>query len=524
MNRDDGTWPTDATALLALAKQLSDEIAGLRGQLQLSELENARLKQIVARLKRMQFGRSSERHAGQFALDLDLPVGDEAPLAGPALPAANDDGGTSHPVRRKLPGHLPRMVVRHEPPETGGGCTCPRCGGRLHAIGEDKAEMLDYVPGHFRVIRHVRPRLACRGCEAVVQAPAPSAPIERGLPGPGLLAQVLVSKYCDHVPLYRQARIYARSGVAIDRATMVGWVGKAAWLLRPLAEGIGGHVFAAAKVHADDTPLRVLAPGTGRTATGRIWIYLRDDRASGDPTPPAAVFFYSPDRKGIRPGAHLAPFTGFLQADAYAGYDRLYKGNRIVEVGCWAHARRKVFDVFETTKSPVAEQALAWIKRLYAVEASIRGQPPDRRLAIRQRETAPLLARYREWLVAQRARLPPRGGLSKAFGYTLGHWQALARFTADGRLEADNNAAENLLRGVALGRKNYLFAGSDAGGENAAIVYTLIETAKLNGIEPFAYLSDVLARIADHPIKRIDELLPWNWSPRERQAAGAAAA
>jgi transposase len=525
MNRDDDAWPTDPAALLALAKALNEEIAGLRGRLQLSELENATLKQIVARLKRMQFGRSSERHAGQFAFDLGTSVADEAmPPAEPAPPAANDDGGKIHPARRPLPGHLPRTVVRHEPPDTGGGCTCQRCGGRLHAIGEDKAEVLDYVPGHFRVIRHVRPRLACRGCEAVVQAPAPSSPIERGLPGPGLLAQVLVSKYCDHVPLYRQARIYARSGVTIDRATMVGWVGKAAWLLRPLVESIGLHVFAAAKIHADDTPLRVLAPGTGRTAIGRIWIYLRDGRASGDDTPPAVVFFYSPDRKGIRPAAHLGNYTGFLQADAYAGYDRLYQGNRIVEVGCWAHARRKVFDVFESTKSPIAEQALAWIRQLYAIEASIRGQPPDRRHEVRQQETAPLLARFREWLIEQRAKLPPRGGLSKAFGYILGHWQALVRFTADGRLEADNNAAENVLRGIALGRKNYLFAGSDAGGENAAIIYTLIETAKLNGVEPFAYLSDVLARIADHPIKRIDELLPWNWSPREHQAAGATAA
>jgi len=523
MDRDDETWPTESAALLALAKHLTDVLADLRGRLQLSELENAKLKQVVARLKRMQFGRSSERHAGQFAFELETPgAGEAKPAPEPVPPAANDDGGQIHPVRRPLPDHLPRTVVRHEPQGTGGGCDCPRCGGRLHVIGEDKAEVLDYIPGHFRVIRHVRPRLACRGCEAVVQAPAPSLPIERGLPGPGLLAQVLVSKYCDHVPLYRQARIYARSGVMIDRGTMMGWVGKAAWLLRPLTERIGGHVFAATKIHTDDTPLPVLAPGTGRTATGRIWIYLRDDRASADDTPAAAVFFYSPDRKGMRPAAHLEGFSGFLQADAYAGYDRLYEGGRIVEVGCWAHARRKVFDVFEATSSPIAANALAWIKRFYAIEARIRGQPPGRRHAIRREESAPLLAQFREWLVEQRAKLLPRGGLSVAFGYILAHWEALVRFTTDGRLEADNNAAENVLRGIALGRKNFLFAGSDSGGANAAIVYTLIETAKLNGIEPFAYLSDVLTRIADHPINRIDEFLPWEWAKRQSAEQKAA--
>jgi transposase len=527
MDRDDQTWPTDPAALLARAKELSDAIAELRGRLQLSELENAKLKRIVARFKRMQFGHSSERHAGQFSFDLSAPGEVDAPLPPELLSAVANDGGRKlHPVRRPLPDHLAREIVCHDPPGTvqgtGKGPGCPRCGGRLHAIGEDHAEVLDYIPGRFRVIRHVRPRLACRGCEAVLQAPAPSSPIERGLPGPGLLAQVLVSKYCDHVPLYRQARIYARSGVELDRGTMMGWVGKMAWLLRPLAERIGQHVFAAAKIHADDTPLPVLAPGTGRTATGRIWVYLRDDRASGDVAPPAVTFFYSPDRKGERPQAHLKEFTGYLQADAYAGYDRLYKGNRIIEVGCWAHARRKVFEAFESTRSPIAGEALDWIKRLYAIETRIRGQPPDLRHAARREEAAPLLSQFRDWLIGQRAKLSPRSGLSLAFGYILGHWDALNRYTTDGRLEADNNLAENLLRGIALGRKNFLFAGSDAGGANAAILYTLIETAKLTGIEPYAYLCDVLGRIADHPINRIDELLPWRWAT-ERIAASRAA-
>lgn len=517
MDRDDEAWPTDTSGLLARAKELSDEVAALRGRLLVAELENAKFKEIIARLKRMQFGRSSERHAGQLALDLAASGTDEN-AAPAASAAANDDGAKARPVRRPLPPHLPREIVRHEP----AGCRCARCGGDLHVIGEDASEVLDYVPAYFRVIRHVRPRFGCRCCEAVVQVPAPPLPIERGLPGPGLLAQVLVAKYLDHTPLYRQARIYARSGVEIDRGTMVGWVGKAAWLLRPLADRIKGHVFAAETVHTDDTTLPVLAPGHGRTLTGRVWIYLRDGRSHGDATPPAAAFFYSPDRKGARPAEHLAGFTGYLQADAYAGYDRLYRGGRIVEVGCWAHARRKIYDVFESTSSPVAAEALGFIRALYEIEARLRGRPPDERRDVRQAESVPILDRLQSWISARRAQLPPRGSLSLALGYVLGHWAALTRYTTDGRLEIDNNRAENVLRGIALGRKNYLFAGSDSGGENAAIVYTLIETAKLNGIEPFAYLRDVLGRIGEHPIKRIDELLPWEWAARRSAAETAA--
>jgi len=513
MDRDDA-WPTGSSELLALAKELNDRVTALRERLRVAELENEKFQQIIARLKRMQFGRSSERHAGQFVLDLVADAGTEESKVPMPRPAANDDGAKAHPVRRPLPAHLPREIVRHEPE----GCGCVRCGGTLHVIGEDKSEVLDFVPAYFRVIRHVRPRFACRRCEAVVQMPAPSLPIERGLPGPGLLAQVLVSKYLDHTPLYRQARIYARAGVDIDRGTMVGWVGKSAWLLQVLAERIAGHVFAAGAIHTDDTPLPVLAPGNGRTLTGRVWIYLRDGRTSGDATPPAVVFFYSPDRKGARPAAHLKGFEGHLQADAYAGYDRIYAGGKIVEVGCWAHARRKIYEVFESTKSPIAEAALEFIRDLYAIEARIRGGPPDERLAVRKAESVPILDRFHDWIVDRRAKLPPRGSLSLALGYALGQWAALIRFTTDGRLEIDNNRAENVLRGVALGRKNYLFAGSDTGGENAAIIYTLIETAKLNGIEPFAYLRDVLGRIADHPINRIDELLPWNWAAQQTTA------
>jgi len=348
----------------------------------------------------------------------------------------------------------------------------------------------------------------------------PSLPIERGRPGPGLLAHVLVAKYADHTPLYRQSAIYAREGVELDRSTLADWVGRATWLLQPLGERLAAHVFAGIKVHADDTPVPVLDPGRGRTKKGRLWVYVRDDRPCADVSPPAAVFFYTPDRKGERPAEHLARFSGFLQADAYAGFDKLY-GERIVEVACWAHLRRKIFDVHESTKSQVAADALQKIGELYAIEKAIRGKPPDRRRDVRQEQAKPRLMALCTWFEAQLARLPPKGGLAQAIRYALGNWTALVRYADDGRLEIDNNRAENTLRGVALGRKNWLFAGSDTGGERAAVVYSLIETCKLNDIDPEAYLRDVLTRIAEHPINRLAELLPWHWIDHASQAKAA---
>jgi len=472
--------------------------------------EIERLLLLVEKLQRMLFGTKSEKVLRQIEqLELQLEelhaanAVEELQAVAPAeRPAA------AKPFRRPLPEHLPREVHTHLPDHE----ACPDCGGRLRELGEDAAEMLEYVRACFKVIRHVRPKLSCDACDRIVQAPAPSRPIDRGLAGPGLLAHVLVSKYADHLPLYRQSEIYAREGVDLDRSTLAGWVGATSDLLAPLVEAVRGHVLSASKLHADDTPVPVLAPGNGKTKTGRLWTYVRDDRPSADTAAPAVWFAYSPDRKGERPRLHLKDYRGALQADAYAGFNHLYAGGTIYEVACWAHARRKFHEIHIAHASATTTEAIQRIAALYAIEAEIRGSTAEVRKTIRQTRAKPLLDSTHLWLETMLAKLSRKSDTAAAIRYALSRWRALTRYVDDGQLEIDNNAAERALRVVALGRKNFLFAGSDAGGERAAAMYSLLGSAKLNGLDPELYLHHVLDRIADHPINKIGQLLPWNVS------------
>lgn len=482
------------------------------------------LKLVIEKYRHMLFGAKSEKLAGeleQFELQLEeLETSEAADEAAEdkAAEAQSTARPRRRPRRKPLPEDLPREVVTHMPEHD----SCPDCGGVLRQFGEDVSEQLERIPATFKVIRHVRPKFACNHCEQIVEAPAPSRPIERGLAGPALLAHVLMSKYGHHLPLYRQAEIFAREGVDLDRSTLAGWVGATSELLAPLTCALRDHVMAGEKLHADDTPVPVLAPGNGKTKTGRLWTYVRDDRPAGDETPPAVWFAYSEDRKGEHPRQHLKHFTGALQADAYAGFHHLYGGGRIYEVACWAHARRKFYEIHALHASPTTSEALAKIAALYAIEDEIRGKPAELRREIRKLRAKPLIEELHKWMEKTVRRLSPKSETAAAIRYSLSRWRALTRYIDDGRLEIDNNSAERALRVVALGRKNYLFAGSDAGGERAAAFYSLIGSAKLNGIDPEHYLSTVLARIAEHPVNRIADLLPWNLANSQTHTSQAA--
>jgi transposase len=497
----DGTdLPDDVEALKRLLLESRATVLSL-------SLEIEQLKLLLAKLRRMQFGRSSERldeRINQLELaieELEASVA-QAPAAIAPAPAKEQ------PVRQPLPAALPRETIVH--PAVAPDAPCPACGGKLRLLGEDVTEFLEHVPEHFKVIRHVRPKLSCATCAQIVQAKAVPRPIERSIAGPSLLAHILTAKYCDHLPLYRQSQIYAREGIELDRSTLAGLVGRSAALLSPLAEAIGRYVKSAAKIHGDDIPIPVLSPGNGKTKIARLWTYVRDDRPWGSTDPPAVWFRYSPDRKGERPLAHLKDYHGILQADGYAGFSRLYATGRVSEVGCWAHVRRPFYDLDVAGDSPTAREALERIQALFAIEAEIRGLSAEERRAIREARAGPLLEDLNRWFQSTLSKLSRKSPLAVAIRYALTRWIALTRYLHDGRLELDNNAAERALRAVALGRKNFLFLGADTGGERAEIIYSLIGTAKLNGLDPEGYLRHALERIADHPINRIDELLPWN--------------
>jgi transposase len=492
-------------------------LAQREAALKIAHLTIDKLKLELSYLRRMQYGRSSEKldHDGQLELMdsgmVPVPAANDSPT--PNVPPSADSGKKrSDGLRagsRELPAHLPRQTIVHNPE---GGCNCSACGSGLRVIGQDISEVLDYEPGNFLVIRHVRPKLACGGCQSIAQAAAPSRPVDRALAGAGLMAHVLVSKYADHTPLHRLNQIFARDGVELAVSTLSDLVGSAAWLLTPLAQAMGRYVLAGPKVHGDDTPIRVLGGAKNKAKTGRLWVYVRDDRASGDPAPAAVWFQYSGDRKGEHPRRHLRHFQGILQADAFSGYNRLFDDGRIVEAACWSHARRKFYDIHEQQRKvpgTLAHEALQRIATIFAIEADIQGQSPEERMRQRRLRTRPILDELQRWLTATLSQISAKSPMALAIGYAMSNWRALSRFVDDGRMEAHNNIAERALRGVAIGRKNYLHLGSDSGGERAAVIYSLLGTAKLNGLNPRAYLRHVLDRIAEHPINRIDELLPW---------------
>lgn len=501
MRLDLENLPSDISLLHQLVREMAGVVESRDGEIE-------RLQSIIKKLQRAQFGRRSERlDPDQLALALEDLDADIARIR-ESRPAAAKLPSERTPHRKPLPDHLPREDIRLDIEDA----VCACCGGALHAIGESQSEMLDWVPAQLRVIRITRPKYACRVCETVVQAPAPERLIAGGPATPALIAQVLVSKYCDHTPLYRQSQIFARHGVDLARSTLAGWVGGACWWLEALHERLCRNVFASDHLFADDTPVPVLDPGRGRTKTGRLWVYAREQRGWSGPEPPAAVYLFAPDRRAERPAAHLQHFSGVLHVDGYAGFEPLARKGDVMLAACWAHARRKFYDVAQATGSPVATEALRRIGELYAVEAQCRGQSPAHRLAARRQHSRPLVAELCAWLEAQLAQVSGRSSLAEAVRYALSRWEALTRFLHDGRIELDTNPVERAIRPVALGRKNHLFAGSDGGGHRWAVICSLIETAKLNDVEPYAYIADVLQRMVDgHPVNRLDELLPWAW-------------
>jgi transposase len=540
--------PDDAESLkrLLLAREAelavaTAEAATLRARAADDQALIAHLKLQIEKLRRAQYGQRSERTT-RLLDQLELQLEDlEASATEDELAAERAVARTTEvaaftrkrPARKPFPAHLPRERIIVPSPTA---CRC--CGGaRLRKLGEDVTETLEVVPRQWKVIQHVREKFSCRDCETIDQAPAPFHVVPRGWAGPNLLAMILFEKYGQHQPLNRQAERYAREGVPLSLSTLADQVGTCCSVLRPLHERLLAHVLAAERLHGDDTTVPVLAKG--KTVTGRCWTYVRDDRPFGGRAPPAALFFYSRDRSGEHPRQHLVTWSGVLQADAYGGYGKLYEAGRgpapVVEASCWAHARRKFFELADIEAaarrkaqrrtpqaiSPMALEAVQRIDALFDIERLINGLPADQRLAARQERSAPLVTMLEAWMREERRKLSRHSEVAVAIDYMLKRWTSFTGFLEDGRIGLTNNAAERALRGLALGRKAWLFAGSDRGGERAALLYGLIVTAKLNDVDPQAWLADVLARIAEHPANRLDELLPWNWVAQRAVATAA---
>lgn len=505
-----------------MADDLPDDTETLKAMVLAERARNERLQQIIKEMQRHRFGRRAE------TLPLDqLELGlEDAEQIEAADDAASEQGKPEHRIERAakrrrnrgaLPAHLPRieMVVDVEDK------TCPCCAGALHLIGEDRAERLDIVPAQLRVLVVRRPKYGCRACEGtVVQAPAPARLIEGGLPTEATVAQVIVSKYADHLPLYRQAQIYARQGISLDRSTLADWVGRAAWLLKPLHMRLLEVLTSSTKLFADETSAPVLDPGRGRTKTGQLWTYARDDRPWGGVDPPCVAYVYAPDRKGERVASHLSGFKGVLQVDGYAGYRALLEGGDVRLAFCWSHVRRSFYELAASGPAPIATEVLRRIGELYAIENELRGRSPDERRAARQERSRPGVDALKLWLKGKLELVSQKGKLAIAIRYALTRWEGLSLFLDDGRIEIDSNTVERAIRPIALNRKNALFAGSDGGGDHWAILASLIETAKLNGVEPHAYIADVLIRLVrGHKNSRLDELLPWNHVPHTADVA-----
>ncbi len=501
MLNDLKSLPDDPTELQGLVTLLAGEVKS-------QALMIEKLQHQLHGANRNRFGSKSEsmEQLQLFQENTEIAVASAVPAAPEGK--AEKSETKEKPKRAPLPDHLDRKKQ-----VLSAGQDCNKCGGNLKVLGEDITEELEYVPGRFVVNQIIRPRAACTRCEAIQQAPMPSRPIERGRPGPGLLAHVLVSKYADHLPLYRQSQIYGREGVELDRSTMADWVGKSTALLEPLADAIGKIVRNGQALFADDTPVKMLAPGTKKTQTARIWAYVRDERPWDGPAPPCAWYQFTVDRKGEHPVSHLSGYRGWVHADGYAGFNGVFGADKADEMACMAHVRRKFVDVFTAQGSSIAEEAIKRIAQLYAVEKEARGKAPEERVALRKAKAEIIFDDLEIWLHAQLPKISGKSPLAQAIRYALNRMPKARPYLDNGFLELDNNSAERAMKPVALGRKNWMFAGSQRGGKAMAIAFTLLETAKLNRVDPQAWLTWVLERIADHKINRLDGLMPWNYAP-----------